>query len=149
MRNAVPGALLATASPLYGDGGVPDLAPRLVEGEVTEQPCGLRPLEFVLFVPSPVSLGGEISGGCLGRYVIGRLSVFLLVAVREVGSGRAYLGRGSVRDPLHGSDYPFGCRSQPIPELGEAGSHAAEQAWLGPCADLFDDSQILGEGANY
>jgi len=58
-----------------------------------------------VFVPSPVSLGGEISGGCLGRYVIGRLSVSLPVAVREVGSGRASaqalgIRRGSERSLL-------------------------------------------------
>ena len=112
------GALLATASPLYGDRRVPNLAPRLIEGEVTEQRCGLPPFELVVVVPSPVSLGGEISGGCgLSRYVIGRLSVFRLVAVREVGSGRAHLGSGGVREPLHRSDDPFGFRSQPIPEL--------------------------------
>ena len=94
------------------------MAPRLVEGEVTEQRCGFPPLDLVVLIAPAVGLGGEISGRRgLGGHIVGRLPVLRLVAVREVGSGRANLGGGGVRDPLHRTDYPVGCRSQPLSEL--------------------------------
>jgi hypothetical protein len=75
--DALCGGLLATVSPFDGDGGLPDLAPRLVEGEVTEQRCGFPPLDLVVLVAPAVGLGGEISGGgCGGGHIVGWLSVF-------------------------------------------------------------------------
>jgi hypothetical protein len=71
--DALCGGFLATVSPFDGDGGLPDLAPRLVEGEVTEQRCGFPPLDLVVLVALAVGLGGEIS---CGGHIVGWLSVF-------------------------------------------------------------------------
>jgi hypothetical protein len=76
------GALLATASPLYGDWGVADLAPRLVECEVAEHGCGLPPVKLAVCVSTPVSFSGEISGRrSLGGDIIRRLPLFRFVSL--------------------------------------------------------------------
>ena len=97
---------------------MPDLAPRLVEGEGSEQSARLPGLHFLGSKAELMCLLGEKSSSrCLSGHIARRAAICRLIAPGILGAARAYIRSGGLGNPLHRSDYTFCGITEPFIEL--------------------------------